>query len=125
MALELVDQVRGILGETLSNIACVINPKIIVIGGGVSRAGQILIDGVRRHFAEHTFSSCKHTKFALAGLGNGAGMYGGVQMLPEEIDHISYLDGSKVYFKNGGWLIARFSGTEPLLRIFCEMPRAE
>lgn len=44
--------------------------------------------------------------------------------LPEEIDHISYLDGSKVYFKNGGWVIARFSGTEPLLRIFCEMPQA-
>ena len=45
--------------------------------------------------------------------------------LTEEIDHISYLDGSKVYFKNGGWVIARFSGTEPLLRIFCEMPQAE
>lgn len=45
--------------------------------------------------------------------------------LPDEIDHISYLDGSKVYFKNGGWVIARFSGTEPLLRIFCEMPNAE
>ncbi len=45
--------------------------------------------------------------------------------LPAEIDHISYLDGSKVYFKNGGWVIARFSGTEPLLRIFCEMPEAK
>lgn len=45
--------------------------------------------------------------------------------LPEEIDHVSYLDGSKVYFKNGGWVIARFSGTEPLLRIFCEMPNLE
>lgn len=42
--------------------------------------------------------------------------------LPEEIDHVSYLDGSKVYFANGGWVIARFSGTEPLIRIFCEMP---
>lgn len=41
--------------------------------------------------------------------------------LPEAIDHVSYLDGSKVYFKNGGWIVARFSGTEPLLRIFCEM----
>ncbi len=39
-----------------------------------------------------------------------------------EIDKISYMDGLKVYFKNGGWLIARFSGTEPLIRIFCEMP---
>lgn len=42
-----------------------------------------------------------------------------------EIDHISYLDGCKVYFKNGGWIIARFSGTEPLIRIFCEMPTME
>lgn len=44
--------------------------------------------------------------------------------LPAEIEHVSYLDGSKVYFKNGGWVVARFSGTEPLLRIFCEMPTA-
>mgnify|MGYP003291845128 CR=1 FL=1 len=45
--------------------------------------------------------------------------------LPAEIEHVSYLDGCKVYFKNGGWVIARFSGTEPLLRIFCEMPTLE
>lgn len=45
--------------------------------------------------------------------------------LPYAIDHVSYLDGSKVYFENGGWVIARFSGTEPLLRIFCEMSDAE
>lgn len=42
--------------------------------------------------------------------------------LPFEIEKVSYLDGSKVYFANGGWVIARFSGTEPLLRVFCEMP---
>lgn len=50
------------------------------------------------------------------------------KQIPEmeyEVDHISYLDGSKVYFANGGWVIARFSGTEPLLRIFCEMPEAK
>ncbi len=46
------------------------------------------------------------------------------KLLPEigyEVEKISYLDGCKVYLKNGGWIIARFSGTEPLLRIFCEM----
>ena len=41
--------------------------------------------------------------------------------LPFEVEKVSYLDGCKVYFKNGGWVTARFSGTEPLLRIFCEM----
>jgi len=46
------------------------------------------------------------------------------KLLPEftgEIEKVSYMDGCKVYFKSGGWIIARFSGTEPLLRIFCEM----
>ncbi|NOH80305.1 phosphoglucomutase/phosphomannomutase family protein [Vibrio sp. RE86] len=46
------------------------------------------------------------------------------KQLPEfdfDIDKVSYEDGAKVYFKNGGWVIARFSGTEPLLRIFAEM----
>ena len=42
--------------------------------------------------------------------------------LDEPIEKVSYLDGCKVYFKNNGWISARFSGTEPLLRIFCEMP---
>ncbi len=45
--------------------------------------------------------------------------------LPFEIDHVSYMDGCKVYFKNGGWVSARFSGTEPLLRVFCEMKNAD
>ena len=38
-----------------------------------------------------------------------------------EVEKVSYLDGCKVYFKNGGWIICRFSGTEPLIRVFCEM----
>ena len=46
------------------------------------------------------------------------------KLLPEfpcEVEKVSYADGCKVYFKNGGWIIGRFSGTEPLIRIFCEM----
>ncbi len=45
--------------------------------------------------------------------------------IPFAIEKVSYLDGCKVYFENGGWIIARFSGTEPLLRIFCEMPEKD
>lgn len=81
IALGLVDEVCGILGATLSNIACVVNPEIIVIGGGVSKAGDILIESIQKHYIETAFLSCRDTKFALAGLGNDAGMYGCVQML--------------------------------------------
>ncbi len=45
--------------------------------------------------------------------------------VPFVTDHVSYMDGVKVYFTNGGWISARFSGTEPLLRIFSEMPSPE
>ncbi|WP_069998337.1 phosphoglucomutase/phosphomannomutase family protein [Cellulosilyticum sp. I15G10I2] len=41
------------------------------------------------------------------------------------VSRISYEDGVKVYFENGGWIIARFSGTEPLIRIFAEMSTRE
>lgn len=81
VALGLVDEVCQILGAALSNIACVVNPEIIVIGGGVSKAGQILLDAIQKHFIESAFHVCRDTKFVLAGLGNDADMYGGVQML--------------------------------------------
>ncbi len=81
VATSLVEEVCGILGAALSNIACVVNPEVIVIGGGVSKAGSILIDTIQKHFVEHAFFACRDTKFALAGLGNDAGMYGCVQMV--------------------------------------------
>lgn len=74
VALGLVDEVCQILGAALSNIACVVNPEIIVIGGGVSKAGQILLDAIQKHFIESAFHVCRDTKFVLAGLGNDAGM---------------------------------------------------
>lgn len=42
--------------------------------------------------------------------------------IPYKVEQVSYLDGLKIYFENGGWISVRFSGTEPLLRIFAEMP---
>ena len=81
LALEAVEILGETLGMALSNIACVVNPQVFVIGGGVSKAGDILIDTVAKHFKEHAFASCKDTRFALASLGNDAGMYGCVQMI--------------------------------------------
>jgi glucokinase len=81
IANELVDEVGKILGSALSNMACVVNPEIIVIGGGVSKAGSILIDTIQKHYVETSFHACRNTSFALASLGNDAGMYGCMQMV--------------------------------------------
>ena len=81
VAMELVDELGEILGSALSNIACIVNPEVIVIGGGVSKAGEILIDTIRTHFKESSFHACRETQFELATLGNDAGIYGCVAML--------------------------------------------
>ena len=76
-----VDELGKILGSALSNIACVVNPEVVVIGGGVSKAGTILTDVIKKYFIETSFLACKDAKFVLAELGNDAGIYGCVQMI--------------------------------------------
>lgn len=77
LASELVENHGKCLGKALAQIACVVDPEIFVIGGGVSKAGDIIIDTTAKYFQENAFHACKKTKFALATLGNDAGMYGG------------------------------------------------
>ena len=81
IAKELVNELGKILGATLAKVACVVNPEAIVIGGGVSKAGKILVDTVQEHFKENAFYAFKDTRFELATLGNDAGIYGCMAML--------------------------------------------
>ncbi len=81
VATELVDELGEILGSTLSKIACVVNPEVFVIGGGVSKAGAILMDTIQEHYKETAFYAAKETRFELATLGNDAGIYGAMALL--------------------------------------------
>lgn len=76
MAKELLDDVFDVLGLTIAMGCCMVDPELVVIGGGMSKAGQVLIDGVYPRFEHHMFHACKGTKFALATLGNNAGICG-------------------------------------------------
>lgn len=70
------------LGIACAHIASVLNPSTIVIGGGVSAAGEFLLDGVRNEFHEHVFPQIKQsTKLALARLGNDAGVIGAASLV--------------------------------------------
>ena len=80
-SLSIVDEVGKMLGEALAHITCVVDPDVIVVGGGVSRAGQILIDAIQKHYVPAAFTSTRETDFKLAVLGNDAGMYGAVRMI--------------------------------------------
>lgn len=80
-AVAALEQVFDYLGEALASACCVCDPERIILGGGVSKAGQYLLDGVERHFKVHMFHACKGTEFSLATLGNDAGMYGAFRLL--------------------------------------------
>lgn len=81
LAMKVVDFACEKLGQALSYIADVIDPEIFVIGGGVSRAGRILIDGIKKHYQNEVFHASENTEIALAECGNDAGMYGAVKMI--------------------------------------------
>ena len=81
LSLSIVDDVGKMLGEAIAHITCVLDPDVIVIGGGVSRAGQILLDAVLKHYTPAAFHASRHSDFKLAVLGNDAGMYGAVRMI--------------------------------------------
>lgn len=81
LAEEIVEEFSNYLGTALANLAAVTDPSVIVIGGGVSKAGQILIDHVQTYFSKHAFFANKDTRLVLASLGNDAGMCGAAKLL--------------------------------------------
>ena len=80
LATKVLDQYYAYLGESLANLCDVVDPEAVVLGGGVSKAGQMLLDGVRPHFDRHIFHAARGARFALASLGNDAGAYGAFKL---------------------------------------------
>ncbi len=81
LANEVLDFFGKKLGYGLSIISCVCDPDIFVIGGGVSKAGQIILDRIEESFRSNAFPACEGTRFALASLGNDAGIYGCARLM--------------------------------------------
>jgi glucokinase len=81
IALEVAEMFGKYLGTALANVAAVTDPEVFVIGGGVSNAGDILIEYIKKHYELRAFSACKEAKFSLAKLGNDAGIYGAAKLV--------------------------------------------
>ncbi|MBP5265994.1 MAG: ROK family glucokinase [Lachnospiraceae bacterium] len=81
LSVEIVETVCGLLGKLIAKICNVVNPEIVLIGGGVSKAGDIIIDNMMEDFTSEVFHASKDTKIALATLGNDAGIYGGLRLI--------------------------------------------
>ena len=80
LALQVLDQYYAYMGEFLANVCCVVNPEVVVIGGGVSKAGNVLLDGLKPYFGKYVFHAASNVQFALASLGTDAGAYGAFKL---------------------------------------------
>ena len=81
VAIEIAEQFGEYLGKGLAAVASVVDPQIFVIGGGVSKAGDILFKYIEPSYKRCAFGPCKQAKFALAELGNDAGIYGAAALV--------------------------------------------
>lgn len=81
MALEVMEIVGHYLGLLLSQLALIVDPDMFVIGGGVSKAGQFLIDQIEKHYEYFTPISKNKATIGLAKLGNDAGIYGAARLV--------------------------------------------
>ena len=72
------------LGIVLAQVSMVADPEIFVIGGGVSKAGDFLLDLIRKHYKEYTPILEKKAELVLATLGNDAGIYGCARLMLEK-----------------------------------------
>ena len=83
VAIQIAEQFGEYLGKGLAAVAAVVNPEAFVIGGGVSKAGDILLSFVEPAFQKYVFYPCSNVKFKLATLGNDAGIYGAAALVED------------------------------------------
>lgn len=81
VAIEIAREFGDYLGKGLAAVAGVVNPEVFVIGGGVSKAGEVLFDYICPAYQKYAFHGCRSAKFVLATLGNDAGIYGAAGLI--------------------------------------------
>ena len=79
-AKEILNQFYDYMGQFLGSLCSAVDPEVVVLGGGVSKAGQVLLDGVEEAFHKYVFHAASGAKFALASLFNDAGAYGAFKL---------------------------------------------
>ncbi len=84
VAADILETVYARMAEFCANLANAFDPAVIVLGGGVSKAGPVLLEGIRRHFGKYVFHAMADMPFVLATLGNDAGAYGAFKLILDD-----------------------------------------
>lgn len=84
-ALAVLEVVFDNLAVLIANLCNTLDPQIVLFGGGVSKAGDVLLEGVRKYLPKYIFHACAHAKLGLATLGNDAGAYGAFKLILDDL----------------------------------------
>lgn len=84
VALGILEQFYAYMGEFIANVCSTVDPEVVVLGGGVSKAGNMLLDGIGPYFLKNVFHAASGVRFSLASLGNDAGAYGAFKLALDE-----------------------------------------
>ncbi len=84
LAIRVAEKFGYYLGWGLSIIAGVVNPEVFVLGGGVSKCGDVLLPYVEKNFNEHAFHACRDARIVRATLGNTAGIMGAARLAVDD-----------------------------------------
>ena len=80
VAQAIMDQYFDYMGQFLGSLCSAVDPEVVVLGGGVSKAGAVLLEGTEKAFHKYVFHAASEAKFTLASLGNDAGAYGAFKL---------------------------------------------
>ena len=82
--MEVAEEFGEYLGNGLAILASIADPAVFVIGGGVSKAGEIILSYISKYYQKRAFFANKQAEFVLASLGNDAGIYGAAKMVIDQ-----------------------------------------
>lgn len=81
LAIQVAERFGSYLGKTIAVFTAVLDPEAVVIGGGVSKAGPVLIEYIQKYYLKYCYKAARDTRFVLATLGNDAGIYGSAKLV--------------------------------------------
>ncbi len=76
LALEVAEQFGEAIGRGMAAVVAVVDPEVFIVGGGVSKAGPVVLDYITKYYKKYAYPAVRDKKFELASLGNDAGIYG-------------------------------------------------
>lgn len=81
LAQEAIAYSMGLLGKAMACISAVVDPEVYIVGGGLSKSGNLLLEPIRESFQKNAFHASRNTQIRLAELGNDAGIYGAAKLV--------------------------------------------